>query len=129
MFQVQMDPALMKEHGVTIDQVMETTADSLDSGLLQYSDGGFIGTGGFVETPNQRLNVRHISPILGPEALTDLPIKGREDLTLGDVTQLVRGHQPLIGDAIINDGQGIMLIVEKFPGRITLTSQKASRKR
>ena len=67
MFQVQMDPVLMSQHGITIDQVMETTADSLDSGLLQYSDGGFIGTGGFVETPNQRLNIRHISPILGPE--------------------------------------------------------------
>jgi CzcA family heavy metal efflux pump len=115
MFQVQMDPDLMKEHGVTIDEIMETTADSLDSGLLQYSDGGFIGTGGFVETPNQRLSVRHISPILGPEDLTNLPIKGHEDLTLGDVTQLVRGHQPLIGDAVVNDGRGIMLIVEKLP--------------
>ena len=51
MFQVQMDPALMEQHGITIDQIMETTADSLDSGLLQYSDGGFIGTGGFVEHP------------------------------------------------------------------------------
>ena len=115
MFQVQMDPVLMKEHGVTIDEIMETTADSLDSGLLQYSDGGFIGTGGFVETPNQRLSVRHISPILGPEDLTELSIKGHEDLTLGDVTQLVRGHQPLIGDAVVNDGRGIMLIVEKLP--------------
>jgi len=115
MFQVQMDPALMKEHGVTIDEVMETTADSLDSGLLQYSDGGFIGTGGFVETPNQRLSVRHVSPILAPEDLTSLPIKGHEDLTLGDVTQLIRGHQPLIGDAVVNDGRGIMLIVEKLP--------------
>jgi CzcA family heavy metal efflux pump len=115
MYQVQIDPARMRENGVSIDQVMETTADSLDAGLLQYSDGGFIGTGGFVETPNQRLSIRHISPILGPEALTNLPIKGREDLTLGDVSELVRGHQPLVGDAIINDGQGIMLIVEKFP--------------
>jgi CzcA family heavy metal efflux pump len=115
MFQVQMDPVLMKEHGVTIDEIMETTADSLNAGLLQYSDGGFIGTGGFVETPNQRLSVRHVSPILGPEDLTDLPIKGHEELTLGDVTQLVRGHQPLIGDAVVNDGRGIMLIVEKLP--------------
>jgi CzcA family heavy metal efflux pump len=117
MFQVQMDPVLMKEHGVTIDEIMETTADSLDSGLLQYSDGGFIGTGGFVETPTQRLSIRHISPILAPEDLRDLTIKGHEDegLTLGDVTQLVRGHQPLIGDAVVNDGRGIMLIVEKLP--------------
>jgi CzcA family heavy metal efflux pump len=115
MFQIQMDPELMAKHGVSIDQVMETTADSLHSGLLQYSNGGFIGTGGFVETPNQRLNIRHISSVVAPESLADVPIKGREDLTLSDVSQLVRGHQPLVGDAIISDGQGIMLIVEKFP--------------
>jgi CzcA family heavy metal efflux pump len=120
MFQVQMDPVRMRENGVSIDQVMETTADSLDSGLLKYSSGGFIGTGGFVETPNQRLNIQHISPIVSPESLTNVPIKGREDLTLGDVSNLERGHQPLIGDAIINDGQGIMLIVEKFPWANTL---------
>jgi len=120
MFQIQMDPARMRENGVSVDQIMETVADSLDSGLLQYSNGGFIGTGGFVETPNQRLNIQHVSPILGPEALTNIPIKEREDLVLGDVTTLERGHQPLIGDAVINDGQGIMLIVEKFPWANTL---------
>ena len=31
------------------------------------------------------------------------------------MTQLVRGHQPLIGDAVVNDGRGIMMIVEKLP--------------
>jgi len=120
MFQVQMDPARMKEEGVTIDQVMETTADSLDSGLLRYSDGGFIGTAGYIDTPNQRLSVRNVSPITSPESLINVPIKGNEDVTLGDVAYLVEDHQALIGDAVINDGQGIMLIVEKFPWANTL---------
>ncbi len=31
-----------------------------------------------------------------------------------------RDHQPLIGDAVINDGPGILLIVEKFPWANTL---------
>ena len=35
---------------VTLDEVMNATGDSLDSGLLRFSDGAFIGKGGFVET-------------------------------------------------------------------------------
>ena len=31
-----------------------------------------------------------------------------------------RGHQPLIGDAVINDGPGLLLIVEKLPWGNTL---------
>ena len=36
-------------------QVMEVTADALDAPLLKYSAGAVVGTGGFVDTPNQRL--------------------------------------------------------------------------
>ena len=39
---------------------------------------------------------------------------------LTDVADLVLDHQPLFGDAVINDGPGIMLIVEKFPWANTL---------
>jgi hypothetical protein len=45
------------------------------------------------------------------------------------VTQLVRGHQPLIGDAVVNDGRGIMLIVEKLPWANNVDISKASTKR
>ena len=33
---------------------------------------------------------------------------------------MVEDHQPLIGDAVINDGPGLMLIVEKLPWGNTL---------
>ena len=33
---------------------------------------------------------------------------------------MTEGHQPLIGDAVINDGPGLMLVVEKFPWANTL---------
>ena len=59
---VQVDPERLGENDVTLDQVMETTSDALDAGLLQFSDGAVIGTGGFIDTPNQRLTVRHIRP-------------------------------------------------------------------
>ena len=41
-------------------------------------------------------------------------------MRLNDVADLVEDHQPLIGDAVINDGPGLMLIVEKFPWANTL---------
>src|SRR5262249_33520418 len=45
---------------------------------------------------------------------------GSRVLRLGDVADVVEGHQPLIGDAVINDGPGILLIIEKFPWANTL---------
>ena len=44
--QVQVDPALLQKYGVTLDEVMSSTADALDAGLLRFSDGARIGTGG-----------------------------------------------------------------------------------
>jgi CzcA family heavy metal efflux pump len=119
---VQVDPALLQEHGVTVSQVMEATADALDAGLLRFSDGATIGRGGFVDTPNQRLSVRHVLPLLGPKDLAQVVIEERPGgpLLLQDVANLVRTHQPLIGDAVINDGPGLMLIVEKLPWGNTL---------
>jgi len=120
--QVQVDPALLRAQGVSLDQVMQASADALDSGLLQYSSGSVVGTGGWIDTPNQRLNVQHVLPIISPRDLGEVPIadkKGRP-LQLKDVALLVEGHQPLIGDAVINDGPGLMLIVEKLPWGNTL---------
>src|SRR5512145_2580960 len=55
--QVQVIPEKMLEHNVTLDEVMETTSDALDVSLLMFSEGSFIGTGGFIDTPNQRIGV------------------------------------------------------------------------
>src|SRR5690606_4201461 len=35
-------------------------------------------------------------------------------------TDVVEDHQPLIGDAMLKDGPGLLLVVEKFPGANTL---------
>ncbi|MGD9704172.1 MAG: efflux RND transporter permease subunit [Acidimicrobiia bacterium] len=122
MYQVQADPAKMTEHGVSLDTVMEATADALDAGLLRYSDGAVIGTGGFIETPNQRLGIRTVLPIVTPADLSEVTIELRDGapLKLSDVARVVEDHQPLIGDSVINDGPGLMLIVEKLPWGNTL---------
>src|SRR6266545_4186625 len=123
MLQVQAEPEKMRAHDVSLEQVMETTADALDVGLLKFSNGAVVGTGGFLDTPNQRLQVRHILPITTPEDLSQVPVEersGKQPLRLGDVARVVEGHQPLFGDAVINDGPGLMLIVEKLPWANTL---------
>ena len=122
MLQVQIVPERLAEHGVTVEQVMEATAQALDEGILPFSEGNVIGTGGFIETANQRLVIRHLPAIITPEELRHVTMEGRDGelVTLSDVAELVRDHQPLIGEAVINDDLGIMLIVEKFPWANTL---------
>ena len=43
---------------------MNATGDALDAGLLMYSEGAVVGTGGFVESQGQRLDVRNVLPIV-----------------------------------------------------------------
>jgi CzcA family heavy metal efflux pump len=122
MLQVQVDPNRLREKSVTLEQVMTVTADALEAGLPQYSTGHFIGRGGWVETQDQRIGIRHVLPIVTTEDLAKIPIQNSkgEMLRLSDVASLVRDHQPLAGDAVINDGPGLMLIVEKLPWANTL---------
>ena len=122
MMQVQVDPERMKAKNVSLDQVMEATADALDVGLLKFSSGATIGTGGFIETASQRLGIRHIQPVAAPADLAQVIVDVRDGvpLRLGEVATVLEDHQALAGDAVINDGPGLMLVVEKFPWANTL---------
>src|SRR5581483_3315463 len=116
--QIQVDPKRMAAAGVTLDEVMETASNTVDAGLLQFANGGTaVGTGGFVETSNQRLNVEQSLPIVTATDFAQVPVTGEhhKPVKLGDVATLLRDHQPLFGDAIIGDEPGLMLVVEKFP--------------
>jgi CzcA family heavy metal efflux pump len=122
MLQVQADPKRLAQHDVTLDQVMNVTADTLDAGLLPYSQGHFIGRGGWIEGSDQRVQIQHEQAVVKPSDLAQVPIvtpAGRQ-IRLEDVADLRRGHQPLIGDAVINEGPGLMLIVEKLPWANTM---------
>jgi CzcA family heavy metal efflux pump len=113
--QVQVDPKRMAAAGVTLDDVMETTSNTVDAGLLQFANGSAVGTGGWVETPNQRLSVESALPIVSAVDLAQVPVGDKPGVKLGDVATLIRDHQPLFGDAIIEDAPGLMMVVEKFP--------------
>ena len=114
---VQVDPELLRKHDLTLEQVMTVTADAIDAGLLRFSDGGFIGTGGFVDTAGQRLQVQHDIPILTDRDLARLPIVERngEVLRLDDVADVLTDTPPLMGDGVVNDRPGLLLVVQKLP--------------
>jgi CzcA family heavy metal efflux pump len=121
-YHVQVDPKRMRQQGVTLEQTMESTSNALDAGLLRFADGNRIGTGGFIDTPNQRLVVQHVLPIVTPHDLAQVAVTERDGKTvrLADVANVVKSTQPLAGDAVINGGPGLLLIVEKYPWGNTL---------
>ncbi len=109
--QVQVDPDRLRTHGVTLDQVVAAAGEAVH-----------VAGGGFIEMPNQRLAVTHVPGVRGPEDLARAVVTYRNgvSLTLGEVAEIVDGFSPPIGDAIINDVPGLLLIVEKQPWANTL---------
>ncbi|RZL88356.1 MAG: efflux RND transporter permease subunit [Variovorax sp.] len=122
--QVQVEPSLMRAHNVTLNEVMETTSDALDIGMLSYSSGAKARIDGMIDTPNQRFAIHNESPVFSIEHLAAVPLtlKGRraDPPRLGDVGKVVWDTWPLVGDAVINDERGLMMIVEKLPWANTL---------
>jgi CzcA family heavy metal efflux pump len=110
-YQVLVDPDRLRLHGVTLDAVVKAAGDA-----------AVVTTGGFIDTPNQRIPVRQVAPIITIDDLarTVVSIKDGVPLRLGDVATVKIGNPPPIGDAVINDGPGILLIVEKQPWGNTL---------
>jgi CzcA family heavy metal efflux pump len=117
MMTVQVDPKRMAAKGATLETVMEATAGAVDSGLLKFSTGAVIGTGGTIETPNQRLSVRNVLPVVTPSDMAKIPVDGahRAGVRIGDVASVKYANQPLFGDAVINGKPGLLLVVEKLP--------------
>ena len=95
------------------------------SGCYSFRKERSSAPAGFIDTPNQRLGIRSVLPIVTPEDLAQVPINDRKKpdgtpLRLGDVGDVVWDTWPLFGDAVINDGPGLMMIVEKLPWANTL---------
>jgi CzcA family heavy metal efflux pump len=109
--QVRVNPDTLAEAGVSLDAVVRATSDATAA----------IG-GGFMDTPTQRFAVRQVSLADDPQALAGALLEGRDGSPrrLGDVTEVALGSPPPIGDAIVNDVPGLLLIVEKHPWGNTL---------
>jgi CzcA family heavy metal efflux pump len=122
MHHVQVDPARLARENTSVEQILDVTANAIDAGLLQWSPGSLIGTGGFIDTPNQRLGVQFTLPIRDPVDLAQVSFTAGDGKVkrLGDVAEVKEDHQAMIGDGIIENDVGLLLIVEKFPWANTL---------
>lgn len=110
-YQVLVDPQKLRAAGVSLDGVIRAAGDAT-----------VISAGGFIDTPNQRLSVAQ-APLLNTAAdlgRTVVEFRAGTPVRLADVAEVTEGHPAPIGDAVINDGNGILLIVEKQPWGNTL---------
>jgi CzcA family heavy metal efflux pump len=112
---VLVDAEKLAVFGVTLTEVQKAAGDA-----------AVTTGGGFVDTPNQRLAVRHLTPIETPADLerTVVKLANGAPIRLGDIATVTAGHAAPIGDAIINDKPGLLLIVEKQQGGNTLDVTK-----
>ncbi|MGH2722250.1 MAG: efflux RND transporter permease subunit, partial [Actinomycetota bacterium] len=74
--QVLVDPNRLNELKVSLDQVLETTGNALWVSPLSFLEASTPGTGGFIDTPNQRLGIQHELPIRTAEDLARIPLEG-----------------------------------------------------
>ena len=118
--QVQADPVRMQARQVSLTEITTTAANALWVSPLSFVQASTPGTGGFLESPNQRLAVQHILPISSAADLAAVPVAGpHPGVKLGDVANVVTDHQPLVGDAVAADASSLVLVVERFPGAST----------
>jgi CzcA family heavy metal efflux pump len=135
--QVVVEPDRLRAAGVTLEAVLQAVRDATA-----------VGSGGFVDTPNQRLALRQIPSVYTPEQLgamvvpfttvgstnpsnnmTSSPLTGlRNPIRIRDIADVMIDFAPPIGNAIINSRQGLLLIVEKQPWANTLDVTKAVEK-
>ncbi len=104
--QVQVNPEQLQLNGVTLDEV-----------ITAVSSAASVAAGGYVDTPNQRLNVSCTVSVSTPAELEDIVVADHHGamIRIKDVATVVEGAPQPIGNAIINDGPGLLLIVEKQP--------------
>jgi CzcA family heavy metal efflux pump len=110
--QVLVNPDRLRAHDLSIDDVVRAAGDGVS-----------LHAGGFLDTPNQRLAVTHASAVRTTSELESIVVAQRNGtaLRIGDVATVVEGSPPPIGDAIINNVPGLLLIVEKQLGANTLS--------
>jgi Cu/Ag efflux pump CusA len=119
--QVLVDPAKLRSQNVSIEQVVSSTGNALWVSPLTFLEASTPGTGGFIDTANQRLGIQHNLPLIEPKDLAKIAIDDTAgvSLTLGDVATVVEDHQPLIGDAVVAGDGNFLIVVEKLPGANT----------
>jgi CzcA family heavy metal efflux pump len=128
---VQIDPNRLYDARVMQEDIIAAAGDALWVSPLSFLKGSSPGTGGWIDNPNQRLGVQHTMPIEAPEDMAKVAVSPLhlmltgKLMSLGEVTEQTFAHPPLIGDAVVKNGAGLMLVIEKFPAANTLEVTRA----
>lgn len=118
---VQVHPDRLRDARVVQDDIIAAAGDALWVSPLTFLKSSSASAGGWIDNPNQRIGVEHSMPIETPEDMAKVPVTPEPELRLGrtlplgDVAELTFSHAPLIGDAYVNGGNGLLLVLEKFP--------------
>lgn len=109
--EVRVDPDRLVATGVDLARVSAVAREAL-----------LPRAGGVVDLPTTRLPIIQAPMVRDASELARVPLStvGRGALTLGDVAEVVESSAVPIGDALVTQGSGILLIVEKQPGASTL---------
>lgn len=128
---VQIDPNRLRDAKVMQEDIIAAAGDALWVSPLTFLKGSAPGTGGWIDNKNQRLGVQHAMPIELPEDMAKVAVTSPslllsgKSLALGEIAEVTFSHPPLIGDAVVNNGGGLMLVIEKFPSANTLEVTRA----
>ncbi|MGH6640629.1 MAG: efflux RND transporter permease subunit, partial [Polaromonas sp.] len=128
---VQIDPNRLHDARVMQEEIIAAAGDALWVSPLTFLKGSSPGTGGWIDNKNQRLGVQHMMPIEGPEEMAKVAVTPPhmlltgKTMSLGEVSEVTFSHPPLIGDAVVKNGEGLMLVIEKFPSANTLEVTRA----
>ncbi len=124
--QVQIDNRRLRDTGLIQDDIVTAAADALWITPITFLRGSTPGATGWIDNPNQRIGVAHKMPIKTPEDMAKVSVapphlllRGKR-MALGDVTEVTFQHPLMIGNAFVNNTNGLMLVVQKFPEANTL---------
>jgi len=110
-YDVFIDPHHLAEQGVTLTQVKEAVRGAVA-----------FGSPGAVDTPNQRLAVQVAPRKLEVDDLaqTVVTYRDRQPLRLGQLARVDVGTPLPIGEGVIDDRPGLLMVIEKSPEANTL---------
>ena len=77
--QVQVDPEQLRDRNVRLSQIISTAGNAQVASPVSFLEASTPGTGGFVETPNQRFQVRNVfDDIADPRELGKVTVEGTQ---------------------------------------------------
>src|SRR5207244_1147721 len=75
---VLVDPDRLRVYDLTLNDVEKAVAEALEFSALPYSKHAKLQTEGFIDTPNQRLALRYVLPVIEAQDLAKIPLEGHD---------------------------------------------------